>query len=328
MRIINFVIFILLCNLIQAQIVIDGITCDTSFTVQSAFRKEVKSRPFIRIATVEENDKIQCFENIPYLRFNDRKSLNMNIYRPKDDNRYPALLMIHGGGWSSGNLNLQIPMAREIATRGYITIPVEYRLSPEAKYPAALHDLKAAVRWIRENAELYHIDTARIAVSGCSAGGQLASLIGATNGQKAYEGDMGNKSFSSLVHAVINIDGSLDFTNKDGIERVSSDLEKGKLPASVRWLGATIDQRSDIWIAASPLFQVSCKSASTCFINSSIPRFHEGRDEMIDKLSEYGIYSEVHTIDSTPHPFWLFHPWFNQTVDIMIRFLDKIFPSK
>lgn len=80
MRIINFVIFILLCNLIQAQVLIEGVLRDTSFTIESAFRKEVKVRPFIRVATTEGDGDIDCFENVPYLRFNDKRSLKVNIF--------------------------------------------------------------------------------------------------------------------------------------------------------------------------------------------------------------------------------------------------------
>lgn len=67
------------------------------------------------------------------------------------------------------------------------------------------------------------------------------------------------------------------------------------------------------------------KSAPICFINSSIPRFHGGRDEIIGKLSEYGISTEIHSLPDTPHPFWLFEPWFEPTVKYMTDYLNKIF---
>lgn len=76
--------------------------------------------------------------------------------------------MIHGGGWNSGSLELQVPMAQQIATKGYVTIPVEYRLIPEALYPAGVEDLEDAIEWIYKNAKRYGIDKKKIAVSGCS----------------------------------------------------------------------------------------------------------------------------------------------------------------
>jgi len=64
------------------------------------------------------------------------------------------------------------------------------------------------------------------------------------------------------------------------------------------------------------------------FINSSLPRFHAGRDSVISILNSHGIYSEVHTLPETPHPFWLFHPWFDQTVEYATGFLDKVLKRK
>ena len=114
-----------------------------------------------------------------------RRDLHVDIFRPDDEKIYPALLMIHGGGWNSGDKSLQVPMAQQIAKNGYVTIPVEYRLIPEAVYPAGLHDVKTAIRWVRAHAAEYGIDPDRIAVSGCSAGAQLATLAGVTNGSEA-----------------------------------------------------------------------------------------------------------------------------------------------
>lgn len=330
MRIFFIAIAFLLCCNFQAQTIvnINGIPRDTSFNTKDTYLKEVKNRPFIKIATPDRNSSIKEIEDVTYSKPYNGRELKVNIYRPDDNKKYPALLMVHGGGWSSGTPSMEIPIALKIAQKGYVTIPVEYRLSPEAQYPAAVYDLKTAVRWVRANAEQYGIDTTHIAICGNSAGGQLASLIGTTNGQALYEGCGEYSDYSSSVHAVINIDGSLDFTVPEGIERVNTDLKAGKAPASFRWLGGTYADRKGAWISASPLFHVTEKSVPISFINSSIPRFHDGRDEMIAELSKYNIYTEVFTIDDTPHPFWLFHPWFDQTVEYMINFLDKQFKGK
>lgn len=330
MRIFVIAIAVLLCCNIGAQVIVNvnGVPRDTSFNVYDTYTKEVKVRPFIKIAKVERNDSVKEIENITYSRPAGKRELKLNVYRPDDKNKYPALLMVHGGGWASGNLSMEIPLARAIAAKGYVTIPVEYRLSPEAQYPAAVHDLKTAVRWIRANAGKYGIDTTHIAISGESAGGQLASLTGTTNGQQAYEGCGEYQGYSSAVHAVISIDGSLDFTVTEAVKRVEAEVAQGKRPASVRWFGGAYSTRKGMWIAASPLYQVTEKSAPTCFINSSIPRFHDGRDETIAEMSRYNIYTEVYTIEDTPHTFWLFHPWFDPTVSYMTDFLKKQFSKE
>lgn len=301
---------------------------DTSFTIPQTYVKERKARSYIEVANPQVAG-ITAQEGVVYSTIKDLpvgiRELHMNIYRPEGKEILPALLMVHGGGWNSGDLTLQVPMAKQIASKGYVTVPVEYRLIPEAVYPAGVNDLKDAVRWLRANAEEFGIDPNRIAISGCSAGGQLANLIGTTNGMKNYEDIRCNYEVSSDIQAVINIDGISDFTTSESTDRARIAKESCKqAPIDAVWLGGTYEDRRDIWIEASPIYHVNPKSAPICFINSSIPRFHGGRDEQIAKMDKLGIYSEVHTFDDTPHPFWFFHPWFNSTTEIMVKYLDKV----
>ncbi len=235
----------------------------------------------------------------------------LNIYRPDDNNKYPAVFMIHGGGWNSGNLSMQIPLAAKLAQQGFVCIPVEYRLSPEALYPAAVQDLEDAVEWVYKYASEYGIDKEKIIVSGCSAGGQLACLIGTRN--KNY-----------LIKGVINIDGISTFIESVTIERAEKARENNtKIPVDALWLGGVYSEQPHNWKDASALLQVCEKSAPVCFINSSLPRFHNGRDELREQLGKYNIYSEVYEIENTPHTFWLFYPWFDITVQYMVDFLNR-----
>jgi acetyl esterase/lipase len=317
-------LFLLFCSAAQAQEAVgDGIPRDTSFTVRSAFIKEQKKRPYIEIVKPRLPENVSVFESIAYSRPVPGRELKLNIYRPKDATKYPALLMVHGGGWSSGNMSMQIPMAQQIAAGGYVTIPVEYRLSPEALYPAAVKDLKTAIRWIRANADEYGIDTTKIAISGCSAGGQLAMLVGMNNFYVDFESKSEYAEYRSNVHAVVNIDGISDFST-DELAAAHESFSKNRIPAPVKWLGATYEENKSIWEEASPVNNITENSAPVCFINSSIPRFHGGQDEAIQKLSTYNIHTEVYTLEDTPHPFWLFYPWFDTTVNHIINYLDKI----
>ena len=116
------------------------------------------------------------------------------------------------------------------------------------------------------------------------------------------------------------MDGILDFTDPN---ESASDNDPGRRSSGAYWFGATYKENPEKWIEASPIVYAGKNTPPLLFINSSLPRFHAGRDSLINILDNFGIYTEVHTINSTPHPFWLFHPWFEPTINYMINFLDK-----
>lgn len=294
---------------------------DTSFTVQSTAAKIQKQFPTARIAEPPLPRGVSVHENLVYSEVGKRE-LHLDILIPPSapGKTHPAVILIHGGGWRSGDRSQTIPMARRLAGHGYVAAAVEYRLSPEALYPAAVHDLKAAIRWLRANAAQFHIDTTRIASLGFSAGGQLAALLGTTNDNPAFEGTTGSPAHSSSVQAVVDIDGVLDFNTLD---EIGSDSVAAKTKAASLWFGGTIYEKPHLWLEASPLSHVGRTTPPIAFINSALERFHFGRDAMIQKLNVLGIYSEVHTIPNTPHPFWFFEPWFDTTCNYAAAFLDK-----
>ena len=101
----------------------------------------------------------------------------------------------------------------KLLQKAMLPAAVEHRLSMEALYPAAVYDIKAAIRFLRANAKRYNIDPNKIAITGSSAGGQLAALVGMTAGVKKFDGDVGNNNVSAGVQAIIDMDGILDFTD-------------------------------------------------------------------------------------------------------------------
>lgn len=295
------------------SVTINGVPRDTGYTVNSTFLKEVKHRSYIQKADTVLPEGIISNENIDYKKLNEKRSLQISIYRPDDNNIYPVVMMIHGGGWNSGSPDMQKALAISLVKKGFVTATVEYRLIPEALYPAAVDDLNDAVNWLYKNADKYRIDKNKIIASGSSAGGQLAALIGTVNHDK-------------LIRGVINIDGISTFVEPETIDRAERAKAKGdEMPVDALWLGGTYNEMQKTWEAASALYHINENSAPVCFINSSIPRFHNGRDEHISQLDRLGIYSEVHMFDDSPHTFWHFHPWHLATVNYMANFLSKIF---
>ena len=298
---------------------------DTSFTVRSAFLKEKKHHPDISIARPALPPAVRAAYNLTYCTLGTH-ALQLDVFYPKAKQKkgYPAVLFIHGGGWRSGDRSNHMPMAQQLAAKGYVTATAEYRLSTEALYPAAVHDLKAAIRWLRANARQYSIDTTRIAVWGFSAGGQLAALVGTTNSDKQLEGSTGNPSHSSSVQAIVDVDGTLAFLHPESSDSQLSD----KPTASKYWFGASQTEKPALWEQAAALNHVTPQTPPIVFINSSIDRMHAGREDMIKKLDAYGIYHETHAFPDSPHTFPLFNPWFEPTLNYTADFLDKVFKTR
>lgn len=294
---------------------------DTTYTVYSTYIKLKKHYPEIKIVYPEADKSVKSEENVTYKTVqegNEPRPIFLDIFRPAQKGKYPAIVMIHGGGWSSGDKSMEKPMAQQIAKKGYVAVAVEYRMSPEAKYPAAIYDIKAAIKWLKKNAERYDVDTTRMAIEGESAGGQLAALVGMTNGIQAFEDRQDDNGCSATVQAVIDVDGVVDF-----LSPASLNLVRKPNSADVRWFGGTFLEKPETWKQASPIFYVNKNSVPVLFITSSMPRFHAGRDEMIDLMTQNGVHTEKRNLPGSPHSFWLFEPWFQPTLQSILGFLDE-----
>lgn len=284
------------------------------YNIETTYQKLKKDYPFISPIKPLKSSKIRCKENIVYKKISYRK-LEADVYIPdtKKQKNYPAILLIHGGGWLTGSKENQRVMAQHLALNDFVAVSVEYRLGLEATYPAGVIDLKDAIRWVRKNAKKYHINPDKIGVLGASAGGQLATLVGTTSNVSNYGLDT---VILDEVQAIVNIDGIVSFIHPEA-------SAEGKM-ASI-WLNGSRETNWKNWKEASPLEYVDKNTPPTLFINSSQPRFHAGRDDMIAILNEHSIYSEVHTLPESPHSFWLMHPWFETTLNFTVEFLNKVF---
>lgn len=295
-------------------IIAQGYSIDTSYTVKSTYVKLIKKYPFIKIAEANKGVNDKQIENVIYYKDKNR-ALHLDAFFNTNKKNNPGVIMIHGGGWRSGNKNQMRVLSQEITTKGYSCFAIEYRLSLEAKYPQAIYDVKNAIKFIKDNAKRFHVDPDKIAVLGCSSGGQMAALIGATNEDLAFEDAKYKSKSSSKVQAIIDIDGILAFKHPES--------EEGEMAAF--WLNGTYEENPENWKQASALSHVDKNTPPTLFINSSFDRFHAGRDDMIAILNQNKIYSEVQTIKKSPHSFWFFQPWFDETVEYTTQFLDRIF---
>jgi acetyl esterase/lipase len=140
----------------------------------------------------------------------DGHKLHLNLFVPRDVERPPLVVFIHGGSWRAGSY--RSGSVEWLAEEGFAVASIAYRFSDVAKFPAQIHDCKAAIRWLRSHAKEYGYDSARIGVAGSSAGGHLAVLLGTSGDVADLEGTVGgNLDQSSRVAAVVDYYGPTDF---------------------------------------------------------------------------------------------------------------------
>jgi acetyl esterase/lipase len=225
--------------------------------------------------------------------------LQLNLARPKDANgALPAVLCIHGGGFRAGTRDGYNVLSLKLAQHGFVAATTSYRLAPKYQFPAAIYDVKAAVRWLRGNATKYQIDPARIGVMGSSAGGHLAQFLGVTGGVKQFEGDGGNANQSSRVACVVNFYGPSDFTKSYGKSVDAAEV----LPL---WLGGDVETAKLRHIQSSPLNWVTPNAAPTLILHGTEDKYvaYEQGVWMRDRLQASGVEVELMTLEGAGHGF-------------------------
>lgn len=190
-------------------------------------------------------------KDIEYARVDDH-ALLLDLYLPERDGR-PLVVWVHGGAWRSGSKE-SMPLTW-LVREGFAIASINYRLSPVARFPAQIHDCKAAVRFLRAKQQEYGYDAEKIAIAGASAGGHLVALVGTTNGHHELEGKVGaHLNESSRVDAVVDYYGPTNFTT---ILQQSTPHGLGvRIPALQLLLGNQPEKVVEIAKLASPVFHV------------------------------------------------------------------------
>jgi acetyl esterase/lipase len=189
-------------------------------------------------------DDIAVIYNLRY-RDGAVKDWVLDVAMPKEHGGKPrpAIVVIHGGGWLEGDKSsFSTPKNRppgniiDFAKLGFAAVTINYRLSGEAPFPAALHDCKCAVRWLRASAKKYQIDPDSIGAWGNSAGGHLALLLGMTAKKPEFEGDGPYGEYSSAVQAVASDSGPIDLVYQYEHDQIRSAIGQflGGAPSGTR----------------------------------------------------------------------------------------------
>lgn len=200
---------------------------------------------------------VEKLADVVYGKVGER-ALLCDIYRLKTpaDSPRPAIVQFHGGGWNHGDKSSTGLAGMKLVKAGFVLVSVDYRLSPEAIFPAQINDAKCAVRFLRVHAKEYNIDPERIGAMGGSAGGHLAALLGTAGDAKELEGDGGSQGFSSRVQAVVDLYGPANLLTI--ASQGNSGTVRDTPTSSVsRLLGGTVSSNREKAAAASPITYIS-----------------------------------------------------------------------
>ena len=271
---------------------------DKIFREKSGRRQKKRSRDQLN------NDRIEIKNDIPYADTeNPRQSLNLILPKSRKKKILPALIYIHGGGWKNGNKDQGVARLLPYVESGeYVGISVGYRLSGEVRWPAQIHDCKAAVRWVRGNAKKYGINPERIGVFGNSAGGHLVATLGTSGNVKELEGSLGNyKTMESSVHCVGNFFGP------------SALLEMSRFPSRIdhdaanspesQLIGGELQKNKKKAIKASPINYVTKDDCPFIHVHGTNDQLVPYNQSVIfhKKLLENGCDSTLITVKGGGH---------------------------
>lgn len=221
---------------------------------------------------------IEVRRDVPYAaNTNPRQTLDLYLAKERAAGaKLPVIVFIHGGGWVGGNKSSgRAALQGFVAGGNYAAASVAYRLAGEARWPAQIHDCKAAIRWIRANAPSLGIDGERIAVMGTSAGGTLATLLGVSSDVAELEGTVGpHAGTSSRVTCVVNRCGRLDFDAEPEAARAGPSQAKALEGRLTTMFGAPFAERRAAARQGSPITHVTAD-------DPPVITLHGTRDELV-----------------------------------------------
>lgn len=273
-----------------------------SLSEHNAIARRQGQRPAAAGRGVPEGIKV--IADIDYVGAgNPRQTLDLFLpEKPMGEKPLPLIVFIHGGGWQKGSKEGAGRRLVPFVGKGeYAGAAINYRLTDEAQWPSQIHDCKAALRWLRGNAEKYGFDKEKVAVWGTSAGGHLVAMLGVSGDVKRLEGDLGeHDDESSRVQAVIDYFGPTDFLTMgkgDVIDHTAPDSPEGKL------LGGAPEAKAKTARSASPVTHVTEDDAPHLIVHGTKdPLVPYEQSVTFDKLlDEAGVESILIKVEGGGH---------------------------
>lgn len=250
-----------------------------------------------------------------------KQVLKLDLAMPAEgDGPFPAVVCVHGGGWVGGDRTQMAATITVLARCGYVAVSPDYRVAPGDRFPAALEDCKAAVRWLRANAAKYRIKPDRIGAVGFSAGAHLACLLGVTRKEDGLEGTGGNAGESSSVQAVVSFFGPTDLTSRFWSPVVET---KNLVPL----LGGTLEEKPGAYRQASPVTYVRVSAPPFLCIHGTADQTVPVRQSQafVERLQEAGASARVLLVPDVGHG-WSGDKLLQSLDQMLIFFNEKLKP--
>lgn len=250
---------------------------------------------------------VKVERDIVYARYGPRE-VKLDLYLPKEPTtqKIPCIVVVHGGGWRSGDKTRFAHIAGALAAQGFAAACIGYRLLPEVEFPAPVLDCKAAVRWVRANAARHGLDPERIGAIGGSAGGHLVAMLGTSDAVATLEGDGGNPGVSSRVHAVVAMATPADLTRMGDRQNLGADLAK----------------------LISPVTHVTKNSAPVLLLHGTkdtlVPMTQS--ELLLEKYRQAGAKAELVKIEDGVHAFWN-GAHFERSMQLALKFFRETLPA-
>jgi len=228
---------------------------------------------------------IEIRKGVEFAR-HDGIGLKGDLYAPKAPGKYPAVVAIHGGGWQMGGPATYAEWGNWLATRGYALFATSYRLSKpgEKSFPQAVHDVRAAVQFLKGEGEKMKVDGARLALMGDSAGGHLAALVALAGDHPTFTGAYRDDPYagvSTKVKVVVGIYGVYDLLQQWQHDLVTRPRDQ----ITEKFLGAAPPDDRRVYFDASPMSYVTTDNNATAFLLS-----WGVQDDIVDHASQSGAF--------------------------------------
>lgn len=267
----------------------------------------------------EVTASLEAHPGLVYARYGQRE-LQLDLWKPKTASQpLPAIICIHGGGWYKGERSNMANLAQALAAKGFVVATISYRLSGEAKFPAAIQDCKAAVRFLRANASKFGINAKAIGVTGLSAGGHLAALLTTSGGVKELEGEGGHADQSSTVQAGIAMGAQSDLEST----RIGELSSKPDDPFYRTFLGDSQAKVPQTYTLASPRHHLDKADPPLLFMTGELDDPSTHADDARADLAKLTIPTGLEVIPQAPHAFLGQQKAFDVCVNACVEFFTK-----